>query len=91
MRALANLKMIFLKKYLLINIYYVNGLDRTDKFNELFDTRINFARDNINGVSERKKFRFQWYNDIFKRFFLKKKIKKVLELLKNEKKKIIRW
>ena len=35
-----------------------------------------FARDNINGVGERKKIRFRWYNDDLQNIFLEEKNKR---------------
>ena len=53
----------------------------------------NFVKDNINGVSQRKKIRFRWYNDDYtniyleeknkRNFLVKKKFRKVLKLDKN--------
>ena len=53
----------------------------------------NFVKDNINGVSQRKKIRFRWYNDDYtniyleeknkRNFLVKKKFHKVLKLDKN--------
>ena len=37
-----------------------------------------FAKDNINGISKRKKIRFRWYNNNTEEIFLEKKIKKIL-------------
>ena len=48
-----------------------------------------FAKDNINGVSKRKKLRFRWYNEDYKNIFLEEKnkqnfvVKKNVNLLKN--------
>ena len=36
----------------------------------------NFARDNINGVSERKKIRIRWYNNNLNNISIEEKIKK---------------
>ncbi len=46
----------------------------------------NFAKDNINGVSERKKIRFRWYNDNLEKIFLEIKNKRNFNVWKNIKK-----
>ena len=42
------------------------------------DTRnFDFAKDNINGVSARKKLRFRWYNNDLKNVYLEEKEKEI--------------
>ena len=43
----------------------------------------NFARDNINGVSKRKKIRFRWYNEDLSNIFLEEKNKQNFQIKKN--------
>ena len=84
----------YLKKILILN-----------GFTELFSPRyissiyldtlnFDFAKDNINGVSKRKKIRFRWYNDDVSNIFLEEKnkqnflVKKIINKtinLKNDK------
>ena len=42
-----------------------------------------FAKDNINGVSKRKKIRFRWYNDDYSKVFLEEKNKQNFLVKKN--------
>ena len=42
----------------------------------------NFARDNINGVSKRKKIRFRWYNQDLSNIFLEEKNKQNFQVIK---------
>ena len=42
-----------------------------------------FAKDNINGVSKRKKIRFRWYNDDLSNIFLEEKNKQNFQVKKN--------
>tara|TARA_B100001057_G_scaffold2756_1_gene2545 strand:+ start:3946 stop:4599 length:654 start_codon:yes stop_codon:yes gene_type:complete len=73
----------FLKKFLLINGFTKHYPDR--KINSVYlDTNnYDFARDNINGVSERKKIRFRWYNDDETKIFFEEKNKKNFFVWKN--------
>lgn len=41
-----------------------------------------FAKDNINGVSKRKKIRFRWYNQDFSNIFLEEKNKQNFQVIK---------
>lgn len=42
----------------------------------------NFVKDNINGVSDRKKIRFRWYDNDFKNIFLEEKKKRNFLVIK---------
>ena len=53
----------FIKKYLLINGFTKHYPDRIITSIYLDTLNYNFAKDNINGVSERRKIRFRWYNN----------------------------
>lgn len=46
----------------------------------------NFVKDNINGVSERKKIRFRWYDNDYENIFLEEKKKRSFLVTKNVKK-----
>ena len=65
----------FLKKFLLINGFTKQYPDRKISSIYLDTSNYDFARDNINGVSERKKIRFRWYDDKFEKIFLEEKSK----------------
>ena len=60
---LGKLKNDFLKKLLLINGFNKQYPDRNISSIYLDTLNYNFAKDNINGVSRRKKIRLRWYND----------------------------
>ena len=75
----------FLKKFLLINGFTKHYPDRKISSIYLDTNNYDFARDNINGVSERKKIRFRWYNDDIKRIFFEEKNKKNFLVWKNVK------
>ena len=53
----------FFKKLLLVNGFTKQYPDRTISSIYLDTANYDFAKDNINGVSERKKIRFRWYNN----------------------------
>ena len=67
----------FLKKFLLINGFTKHYPDRKISSIYLDTNNYDFARDNINGVSNRKKIRFRWYNDDETKIFLRKRTKKI--------------
>ena len=48
------------------------------QINSLYLDTLNYdyAKDNINGVNERKKIRFRWYNDDYENIFLEEKKKR---------------
>ena len=54
-------------------------------FNSIYLDTINydFAKDNINGVSERKKIRLRWYDDNLNKIFIEQKNKKNFKVWKN--------
>lgn len=72
----------FIEKILLINGFTKLFLPR--KINSIYlDTQnFDFAKDNINGISKRKKIRFRWYNDDFNNIFLEEKNKQNFQVHK---------
>ena len=78
-----------IEKKFVFGKYYESNLIKkllTNGFTEIFSSRkidsiyldtynFDFAKDNINGVSKRKKIRFRWYNDNLKEVFLEEKNK----------------
>ena len=58
------------------------------QINSLYLDTLNYdyAKDNINGVNERKKIRFRWYNDDYQNIFLEEKKKRSFLVSKNVKK-----
>ena len=72
----------FLKKFLLTN--YFKKLHPSRKINSIYlDTlNYNFIKDNIDGISDRKKIRFRWYNNNIENIFFEIKKKKILSYLK---------
>ena len=65
----------FLEKILLLNGF--TRLYPSREINSIYLDTLNFdyAKDNINGVSKRKKIRFRWYNDDYSNIFLEEKNK----------------
>ena len=72
-----------LKKFLLTNGFIKHFPDRKISSIYLDTMNYNFARDNINGVSERKKIRFRWYNNDEKTIYIEEKNKKNFQVWKN--------
>ena len=72
----------FLNKFLLTN--YFKKLYPSRKINSIYlDTfNYNFIKDNIDGISDRKKIRFRWYNNNIKNIFFEIKKKKNFAVLK---------
>ena len=72
-----------IEKFLLINNFKKAYPDR--KINSIYlDTEnLDNVRDNINGVSNRKKFRIRWYNDDIKKMYFEIKNKKNFNVWKN--------
>ena len=88
-------KEYFLKKILISNGFIEQFSTRYISSIYLDTLNFDFAKDNINGISKRKKIRFRWYNNdlsnVFleeknKQNFLVKKITNKIENLKNDKK-----
>ena len=73
----------YLEKILILNGFNKVFLPR--KINSIYLDTVNFdfAKDNINGVSKRKKIRFRWYNDDLKNIFLEEKNKQNFQVKKN--------
>ena len=71
----------------IIKILLTNGFTETfssRKINSIYlDTQnFDFAKDNINGVSKRKKIRFRWYNNNLNEIFLEEKNKQNFQVNK---------
>tara|TARA_B100000073_G_scaffold68888_1_gene50836 strand:- start:736 stop:1407 length:672 start_codon:yes stop_codon:yes gene_type:complete len=73
----------FIKKYLLINGFTKHYPDRIITSIYLDTLNYNFAKDNINGVSERRKIRFRWYNNKTNQIFIEEKNKQNFQVWKN--------
>ena len=76
----------FFSKILIINGFNKQFPDRTISSVYLDTVNYDFARDNINGVSERKKIRFRWYNDNLDKIYIEEKNKRNFSVWKNVKK-----
>ena len=78
-----------LKKTLLINGFSKSFSSRHISSIYLDTINYDFARDNINGVSKRKKIRFRWYNNDYSKVYLEEKkkqnflVKKTIHKLNN--------
>ena len=72
-----------LKKLLIINGF--TQLYQPRKISSIYLDTLNFdfAKDNINGVSNRKKIRFRWYDDDLDNIFLEEKNKQNFQIKKN--------
>jgi len=72
-----------LKKLLIINGF--TQLYQPRKISSVYlDTlNLDFAKDNINGVSKRKKIRFRWYDDNLSYIYLEEKNKQNFQVNKN--------
>jgi SPX domain protein involved in polyphosphate accumulation len=71
------------EKILLINNFSKVYPDRTINSIYLDTLNFDFAKDNINGISERKKIRVRWYDDDFDKIYLEEKNKKNFFIQKN--------
>ncbi len=65
----------FLKKILILNGFTKYFVPRQISSIYLDTLNFDFAKDNINGVSRRKKIRFRWYNDDYSKIYLEEKNK----------------
>ena len=64
----------FVKKLLVVNNFQKLYPDRSISSIYIDTLDFNYAKDNINGVNERKKLRIRWYNsDLDNVYFEKKK------------------
>ncbi len=79
-------KQDFIKKFLISNGFVKHFPNRKITSIYLDTIDYDFAKDNINGVSERKKIRFRWYNDDETKINLEEKNKKNFMVWKNIKK-----
>ena len=73
----------FIEKILLINNFSKVYPDRVINSIYLDTLNFDFAKDNINGISERKKIRIRWYNDEINRIYLEEKNKRNFFIWKN--------
>ena len=71
------------KKFLLVNGFIKQYPDRTISSIYLDTANYDFVKDNINGVSERKKIRFRWYNSDLDKIYIEVKNKKNFNVWKN--------
>jgi|TARA_B110001452_G_scaffold80756_1_gene66057 SPX domain protein involved in polyphosphate accumulation len=71
------------EKLLLINNFSKIYPDREISSIYLDTLNFDFARDNINGINERKKIRIRWYNNDLKKIYLEEKNKKNFHVWKN--------
>jgi len=73
----------FIKKILLTNSFQKLYSDRY--VSSIYIDNLNFdsAKDNINGINERKKLRFRWYNNNFDNIYFEKKNKNNFFVWKN--------
>ena len=65
----------YLKKILILNGFTKSFFPRHVSSIYLDTVNFDFAKDNINGVSKRKKIRFRWYNDDYSNIYLEEKNK----------------
>ena len=72
----------FIKKFLSVNGFIKQYPDREISSVYLDTKNYDFARDNINGISERKKIRFRWYNNDETKIFFEEKNKKNFQVYK---------
>lgn len=73
----------FLKKILITNGFAKYFVPRQISSIYLDTLNFDFAKDNINGVSRRKKIRFRWYNDDYSKIYLEEKNKQNFFVKKN--------
>ena len=73
----------FLTRFLLINGFTKHFANRIINSIYLDTINFDFAKDNINGVSERKKIRLRWYDDNLNKIFIEQKNKKNFKVWKN--------
>ena len=73
----------FFKKFLLVNGFTKKYPDRIISSIYLDTINYDFAKDNISGVSERKKIRFRWYNNDLDKIYIEEKNKKNFNVWKN--------
>ena len=73
----------YLKKILLLNGFSKTYSPRNISSIYLDTLNFDFAKDNINGVSKRKKIRFRWYNNDYTNIYLEEKNKQNFFVKKN--------
>ena len=73
----------YLEKVLLLNGFSKTYSPRNISSIYLDTLNFDFAKDNINGVSKRKKIRFRWYNNDFDNIYLEEKNKQNFFVKKN--------
>ena len=80
---LGKFKEDYLSKFLISNGFTKQFPERKISSIYLDTNNYDFARDNINGVSRRKKIRFRWYNDDDTQIFIEEKNKNNFFVWKN--------
>ncbi len=80
---LGKFKEDYLSKFLILNGFTKQFPERKISSIYLDTNNYDFARDNINGVSRRKKIRFRWYNDDDTQIFIEEKNKNNFFVWKN--------
>ena len=83
---LGKYKDIYLKKFLLHSRFNKQYPEREISSIYLDTINYDYARDNINGVSTRKKIRFRWYDDKLNKIYMEEKNKKNFTVWKDIKK-----
>ena len=73
----------YLKKILIISGFRKSFSPRHVSSIYLDTLNFDFAKDNINGISKRKKIRFRWYNDDYSKIYLEEKNKQNFFVKKN--------
>ena len=73
----------FLEKILITNGFTQVFSPREIESIYLDTENFDFAKDNINGVSKRKKLRFRWYNNDLTKIYLEEKNKQNFQVKKN--------
>ena len=73
----------FVKKLLLVNGFTKQYPDRVINSIYVDTANFDFAKDNINGISDRKKVRFRWYNKDLQKIYIEVKNKRNFNVWKN--------
>ena len=73
----------FVKRLLLVNGFMKQYPDRVINSIYMDTANFDFAKDNINGISDRKKIRFRWYNSDLEKIYIEVKNKRNFNVWKN--------